>query len=521
VKPRAAALILCAILLATPLVLGQDQDPKAVAKSLKKALKANDVAGATAAIRELVVVNDGEAVAILVKTLASIDPKTHAQLYWLTIHSTCCVTHPGALQQLAELIVKNKKKPFARDLVSSLHTNLTEGVPSALAVLIEEGSVEMQVIALEHLAEFGQPASVEIALQGWESAKNELIERKCHQTLIELTGRDLGPAADLWRGWWDANRPEELPTREQREEAEATGTAVDLLDRTRTGEYERLKKAKLVVLAGRPCMRDEYDHNLDKIDQLLASMQIPSQVIRKDEIEKPGFRFPDGTIAVLANCTHWRGHCGCNKCVGVGTGSMRLAASCGDCNVHVTCHGELSQAGLDVIRDFVQRGGYLFTEDWAMGDIVERVWPTFLEGGTPLPGGVTEITPRPGAAAHPYLRRVFHNAEGGAGATRVREYTPRSWKIDTDSPKIGVKDPNAVQVLIESDTVGPVALTFTPARVKAKKGEFEQDRTKMQGGRVLHVLSHFGEQEAPADELTIQNLLLNFLIEASERSLQK
>jgi hypothetical protein len=39
----------------------------------------------------------------------------------------------------------------------------------------------------------------------------------------------------------------------------------------------------------------------------------------------------------------------------------------------------------------------------------------------------------------------------------------------------------------------------------------------MQGGRVLYVLSHFGKQVSAQDEYSLQNLLINFLIEANER----
>ena len=39
----------------------------------------------------------------------------------------------------------------------------------------------------------------------------------------------------------------------------------------------------------------------------------------------------------------------------------------------------------------------------------------------------------------------------------------------------------------------------------------------MTGGRVLYVLSHFGKQAATSDEYALQNLLINFLVEASER----
>ncbi len=48
-----------------------------------------------------------------------------------------------------------------------------------------------------------------------------------------------------------------------------------------------------------------------------------------------------------------------------------------------------------------------------------------------------------------------------------------------------------------------VALTFRP-RGKA-------------GGAVLHVLSHFGKQKTQDDEFALQNLLLNFILEAHTR----
>ena len=51
----------------------------------------------------------------------------------------------------------------------------------------------------------------------------------------------------------------------------------------------------------------------------------------------------------------------------------------------------------------------------------------------------------------------------------------------------------------------------------ASGGKVQQDSTKMTGGRVLYVLSHFGKQKSSEDEYSMQNLLINFLIEAYER----
>ena len=55
------------------------------------------------------------------------------------------------------------------------------------------------------------------------------------------------------------------------------------------------------------------------------------------------------------------------------------------------------------------------------------------------------------------------------------------------------------------------------ASVASTGGELSQDRKTMTGGRVVYVLSHFGKQESTADEHSLQNLLINFLVEANER----
>jgi hypothetical protein len=73
-----------------------------------------------------------------------------------------------------------------------------------------------------------------------------------------------------------------------------------------------------------------------------------------------------------------------------------------------------------------------------------------------------------------------------------------------------------------------VAITFgvepTPTGGGSKKSaavatgaELSQDRKTMKGGRVVYVLSHFGKQESTSDEHSLQNLLINFLVEANER----
>jgi hypothetical protein len=104
------------------------------------------------------------------------------------------------------------------------------------------------------------------------------------------------------------------------------------------------------------------------------------------------------------------------------------------------------------------------------------------------------------------------------------------WHIDKDSPDIKILKPADVTVLMvapalrddkggkESDVV---AFTFAYGGGGGNQAAKITSDTNIpqikSGGRVLHVLSHFGKQKNAADEFVLQNLLLNFLIEVQER----
>jgi hypothetical protein len=98
-----------------------------------------------------------------------------------------------------------------------------------------------------------------------------------------------------------------------------------------------------------------------------------------------------------------------------------------------------------------------------------------------------------------------------------------------------VRDPRVVTLLTSPELMkstkgdDAVAITFAVKPGEAtpggpKKGapvasgtELSHDRKSMAGGRVVYVLSHFGKQESATDEFSLQNLLINFLVEANER----
>ena len=122
------------------------------------------------------------------------------------------------------------------------------------------------------------------------------------------------------------------------------------------------------------------------------------------------------------------------------------------------------------------------------------------------------FVPVRGAGDHPLLRGVFDRQGDGATQTRVAAFEGR-WAVDGDSPLIRVLDPERVDVLLTSPDLAQdhpagaaVAVAFSPSR-----------GPQAGPGLVLHVLSHFGKQGSAADEDSLQNLLVNFLLEAQAR----
>ena len=151
--------------------------------------------------------------------------------------------------------------------------------------------------------------------------------------------------------------------------------------------------------------------------------------------------------------------------------------------------------------------------------------------GQYLREGTVDVYPAPGATAEPIMRGVFISKTGriekpisgdllkgkkwrtdpsddvrktGEAVKGALKAPSAKWKIDDESPWIEIVDKRNVVVLMRSkklvqDANGNDTVAFT---FRAGKG------------RILHVLSHFGRQENIKDEFDLQNMLLNFLMEA-------
>ncbi|MBI4230550.1 MAG: hypothetical protein HY608_06915 [Planctomycetes bacterium] len=190
-------------------------------------------------------------------------------------------------------------------------------------------------------------------------------------------------------------------------------------------------------------------------------------------------------------------------------------------------HGHrFTRQGVDKIKRFVEAGGYLFTEDWEIDEVLSQAWPSLVGIGGGLAEDIPgpEAFPAPGNASHPYLERVF--GEPGRDGVNLESYNVENvidqarhnWKIDNESPEIEVKDERRVTTLLIADfknghTQRPLAITFAPAERRPSGSDY----AAAEGGRVLHVLSHFGKQTDASDERSLQNLLVNFIRECMER----
>jgi hypothetical protein len=148
------------------------------------------------------------------------------------------------------------------------------------------------------------------------------------------------------------------------------------------------------------------------------------------------------------------------------------------------------------LRAFVQRGGYLFTTDWGVGNVVMLAFPgTLVTSGSQhtLPELILEVVPK--AADHPLLEGVF------PASGRVH------WWLESASQDVMVVPGSDVEVLVEG-----------PALAAQQRSPIVAATFRYGRGRVLHVMGHYYQQKGHVDgAVAAQRLALNFVRERLER----
>jgi hypothetical protein len=142
--------------------------------------------------------------------------------------------------------------------------------------------------------------------------------------------------------------------------------------------------------------------------------------------------------------------------------------------VVINCEGRVPADQIELLRQWVIRGGYLITTDWALNNLVERAFPGIIAWSGNKSRGVV-VDAMVVAPDSPLL-----------AGTNVRRAT---WKLDEESQELKVIRPDTVQVLARS---------FILAR-SDKQRQFEPPMNTgvlacmfpYGRGRVLHLVGHF------------------------------
>jgi hypothetical protein len=137
----------------------------------------------------------------------------------------------------------------------------------------------------------------------------------------------------------------------------------------------------------------------------------------------------------------------------------------------IDCPGNISGAAVEKVRKFVNAGGFLYTTDWALKNVVERAFPGYVQfNGHPTTNDVVAVQVK--KKDNVFLKQLQLAAED-----------PKWW-LESSSYPIRVQNREKVDVLI------------TSREMAGKYGEPAIAITFPYGdGRVLHIASHFYLQQ--------------------------
>ncbi|MFH1230745.1 MAG: hypothetical protein V1709_04530 [Planctomycetota bacterium] len=507
-------------------------------QDLQTSIQKKDIKTIQKMVNELVLQNDVNNYNILIKALDSLGNPPEVQSYMIIITGIACFTNQEVISKLTTFILNNKDKNVGMDMLAAMKNNRTSPVIPLLKDILEKGGRQMQLEVIHQLGSIYSKDSLELLFNYLKTLKpddKELI-KDIIKVLKNITAIDRGHYPETWIQWWEENKNKNAADIIKPPGSDTSYSNVgDYRDMT---EVKTIPPMKVIVIRNDLCDKHRWDRNYDKIEDILSQLGIEHTVVGKSELDKESYSLDD-KWAILYNCNNFRDACCCPTCKPGDGSSMRLHP-CTGCDKHNTHGTKLSDKTIVKIKNFVETGGYLFTEDWAIEEIIERAFKGIIVHSSYLPGKTVPILPAPGATLHPYLKYVFEappsdtppvSSTGKSSETRSvkpEETTYRvnaEWKIDADSPDIKVLKKDMVTVLIVSPKLsnakskdeGAVVVTwgFSDKSIVLTDGKKSASYTP--GGRVLHVMSHFGKQKSKLDEFALQNLLLNFLTELSER----
>jgi hypothetical protein len=137
----------------------------------------------------------------------------------------------------------------------------------------------------------------------------------------------------------------------------------------------------------------------------------------------------------------------------------------------IDCPGNISSRAVEKVRKFVNAGGFLYTTDWALANVVQKAFPGYVEfNGRATSNDVVEVAVK--KKDNVFLKQI-----------QLSKEDPKWW-LESSSYPIRVLNKEKVDVLI------------TSREMAGKYGEPAIAITFPYGdGRVLHIASHFYLQQ--------------------------
>lgn len=532
------------------LAISQAEDNFTKAETeLKSAVNGKDTLKSQEFARQIARFNNDKAVKVLLNEAGKIvNDNFRVKEYWAIVTALPLLASDNALNALFDFIIANKSKPLGMDALGVLKSNTFPAMVKPLSRVLEHGSPLQQLQALDHLKIIKSKVTVTVLIEFLNRTKDNELSKKTIKTLRALVGKGVGESLEGITQWWAQHQNDEekaLFPEPGTTDGETTNTAVDYYEKPINTNADK------IIVVSSDCKGCEgigkippvWDHNYDHIEKVLQKMKIPHTVIKKSEFDKDDFKITD-RLVILFNCNNIVEHC-INPTHQANQNPMGRQLTCSGTTNHSLWSNKLSEKGVAKIKNFVANGGYFFSEDWILKEVLERGFTGIVNHDPHKNYDERNVTvlPAPGSLIHPYLNGVFEKPITNTiqvsptltipVKTRELKIGEGKWKIDNFSPDIRIEQPAGVTLLmispelkaIEQDS-GALAITFAYGPqglimpTNAETGGYYSPKNK-KGGQVLHVVSHFGKQAQPTDEFILQNLLLNFIMEAIERNQSK
>ena len=188
---------------------------------------------------------------------------------------------------------------------------------------------------------------------------------------------------------------------------------------------EQVKDSSIIIVAG----------SYDRVENVLDMIKVPYVLIQTDEVDQIELKSDQILI--------------------------------------VNCPGNISDEGLLKIKQFVKQGGFLFTTDWALLNILEKIFPEFVKYNQ-RPTGDDCVAVQVADKSNKFLEGLFKADEDPI------------WWLESSSYPIVINDKKKVKVLVTSKEMeekygeAPIVITFDYG----------------DGGTILHMTSHYYLQRA-------------------------